>query len=95
MRLWEEIQNPDTPHIRRSQIGERLATIGDARPGVGLRPDGLPDIAWCKVEFQGKSSVDVQIKYIGKFKVDLPFYIARYPVTYRQFQAFMSAGRVS
>ena len=92
-RLLEVIKDPDTPHIRRSRIGERLCAIGDARPGVGLRPDGLPDIDWCKVESaDGRSSVEVEIEdRIGKVKVDLPFYIARYPVTFVQFQAFIDA----
>jgi formylglycine-generating enzyme required for sulfatase activity len=91
-RLLGEIKNPDTPHFRRSWIGERLGMIGDPRPGVGLRPDGLPDIDWCKVELEGKSSVEVEIEKVGKIKVDLPFYIARYPVTYRQFQALVEAS---
>jgi hypothetical protein len=110
-RLLEEIENPDTPHIRRSQIGERLATIGDPRPGVGLRPDGLPDINWCKVdllrtkvdllrtqalaagsvELPSRSYVELEIEKIGKVTVNLPFYIARYPITYLQFQAFIRA----
>jgi formylglycine-generating enzyme required for sulfatase activity len=58
---------------------------------VGLRPDGLPDIDWCKVELEGRSSVEVDVERVGKVKVDLPFYIARYPVTYSQFQAFIEA----
>ncbi|MGD9101241.1 MAG: SUMF1/EgtB/PvdO family nonheme iron enzyme, partial [Anaerolineae bacterium] len=33
----------------RAQAGRALALAGDPRPGVGLRPDGLPDIAWCEV----------------------------------------------
>jgi formylglycine-generating enzyme required for sulfatase activity/energy-coupling factor transporter ATP-binding protein EcfA2 len=91
-RLLEVIKDPDTPHIRRSSIGERLCVIRDTRPGVGLRPDGLPDIDWCKVESaDGRSSVEVEIENVGKVEVDLPFYIARYPVTYSQFQAFVEA----
>jgi len=35
-RLLEEIDNPATTHRRRSVIGERLDTLGDPRPGVGL-----------------------------------------------------------
>ena len=47
----------------------------DDRPGVGLRDDGLPDIAWCPVG-----------------ETDQPeYYIARYPVTTAQFQAFIDA----
>ena len=78
---------------RRSLIGERLAAIEDPRPGVGLRPDGLPDIDWCKVELEGRLSVEVEVEKdrSGKVKVDLPFYIARYAVTYIQFQSFIEA----
>jgi hypothetical protein len=35
-RLMEEIDNPVTTHRRRSFIGERVDTLGDRRPGVGL-----------------------------------------------------------
>jgi formylglycine-generating enzyme required for sulfatase activity len=35
-RLMEEIHRPATSHRRRSAIGERLDTIGDRRPGVGV-----------------------------------------------------------
>ena len=68
-----------------------MAAIGDPRPGVGLRPDGLPEFDWCKVEFKGRSSVKVEIEKVGKVEVTLPFRIARYPVTYIQFQAFIDA----
>ncbi len=37
------------PPAARVQAGDALARLGDPRPGVGLRPDGLPDIAWCEV----------------------------------------------
>ena len=92
-RLLEEIEDSNTPHIRRRSIGERLCVIGDARRGVGLRPDGLPDIDWCKVEIKGMSSVEVEIADgIGIVKVDIPFCISRYPVTYSQFQSFIDAA---
>jgi formylglycine-generating enzyme required for sulfatase activity len=32
-----------------AETGDTLARLGDPRPGVGLRPDGLPDIVWCEV----------------------------------------------
>ncbi len=47
----------------------------DTRPGVGLTANGLPDIDWLPVEESGKPE----------------FYIARYPVTQQQFQAFIDA----
>ena len=43
-RLLEEIDNAATSHQRRASIGDRLADIGDPRPGVGLSSDGF--IVW-------------------------------------------------
>ena len=50
------------------EIGIYLAELGDPRPGVGLRPDGLPDVAWCKVP-GGKITLEGKA---GTFRVD-PF----------------------
>lgn len=86
-RLIEELNVIDIPHTRRATIGERLAVLGDLRPGVGLRPDGLPNIAWCPVPGGEVTLKDDDGKSLGQFTVE-PFYIARYPVTYSQFQAF-------
>jgi len=33
----------------RAAAGNVLARLGDPRPGVGLREDGLPDVVWCEV----------------------------------------------
>ncbi len=83
-RLLRELDDIDTPHARRSVIGERLCAIGDPRPGVGLRPDGLPDIVWCPVP-GGTVTLEEDA---GTFTVQ-PFYIAKYPITFVQFQAFL------
>ena len=83
-RLLAELENVDTPHQRRSAIGERLAAIGDPRSGVGLRADGLPDIVWCAVPGGEIELEDDK----GAFTVQ-PFYIAKYPITFIQFQAFL------
>ncbi|MHB8629490.1 MAG: formylglycine-generating enzyme family protein [Aggregatilineales bacterium] len=85
-RLMDEINDPTTNHRRRASIGDRLAEIGDNRPGVGLRPDGLPDIAWCDVP--GGTVTLEGVK--GTFKVQ-PFKIAKYPVTYSQYKVFLDA----
>ena len=53
-RLLEEINRPATTHQQRAKIGDRLAEIGDPRPGVGLRKDGLPDIVGARCR-RGKS----------------------------------------
>lgn len=83
-RLLEEIDDPATDHSRRSTIGERLCAIDDMRPGVGLRLDGLPDIVWCPVPGGEVTLEDNK----GIFTVE-PLYIAKYPITYIQFQAFL------
>lgn len=84
--------------LLRLSNGELL----DNRKGVGV-VDGIPDIDWVTIptgEFiygevqQGKNWLDTQIKKITTRprKIKLPaFAIARYPVTYAQFQAFIDA----
>lgn len=84
-RLLEEIARQDTTHYRRAEIGDRLDKIGDQRPGVGLRVDGLPDIQWCDVP-GGK----VRLSGVSRSFAVAPFKIAKYPVTYRQYQAFLA-----
>jgi hypothetical protein len=79
-RLLEDLERPEATHYRR-------AWIGDPRPGVGVRPDGVPDILWRaippgKIRLEGGE---------GSFQV-APFLIAKYPVTYRQYRAFLEAA---
>lgn len=73
----------------RAQLWLTLGRLGlDDRPGVGLRADGLPDIAWECCE-AGDFLFDDPPRVST---VATPFWIARYPVTHRQFQAFVDAG---
>jgi formylglycine-generating enzyme required for sulfatase activity len=90
------------PNARRSPyaVAEwgRLNHEHDHRPGVGVivlpSPHGegqgvrLPDIAWCDVPagkfLYGQDKQEREIKY--------PFKIAKYPVTFIQFQAFLDSG---
>ena len=70
--------------LARARWGVKIAE-NDTRAGVGLRPDGLPDIVWCEVpagEF---------IYQTGQFLTLPTFHIAKYLVTYKQFQAFIDA----
>jgi len=83
-RLLEELEQPETTHYRRAEIGDRLDRIGDPRPGVGLRPDGVPDIVWCDVP-PGKVTLEGSA---GIFEV-AAFKIAKYPITYAQYKAFL------
>ncbi len=71
------------PPIERALCGRVLGALGDPRPGVGLRADGLPDLVWCEVpggEF---------IYQDGEKRTWPTFSIAKYLVTYAQFQAFI------
>ncbi len=72
----------------RAAIGRAMARFGlDRRRGVGLRPDGLPDIDW--VHIPGPQP----FIYQETTHAGLPaFDIARYPITNAQFQAFIDAG---
>jgi len=80
------LNDPATTHEQRAIIGVRLALLGDPRPGVGLRADGLPDIEWCEVP-GGEVTLEEDA---GTFTAE-PFQIAKYPVTYRQYRAFLEA----
>lgn len=72
------------PATERALAGNILAHLGDPRPGVALRDDGLPDIVWCQVP-AGKflMSDDKKIATTGAFQ------IGRYPVTNAQYRAFV------
>jgi hypothetical protein len=85
VELLSELEYQNTNHPRRLEIGKRLDAIGDPRPGVGLRPDGLPYIEWLPVAPGGQLTIAKQ-----NFNVQ-PFYIAKYPITYVQYQAFVEA----
>ncbi len=86
-RLYRELEDINTPHRRRFDIGERLARIGDTRSGIGLLPNGLPNFAWLPVKgSNGKFNFE-----FGTFEIK-PFYIAKYLTTYVQFQAFVDSG---
>ncbi len=83
-RLTEELQYPFINHQRRNEIGNRLAELGDPRPGVGVK-DGLPEIVWCAVP-GGKVYIEAWEKH---YEVP-PLYIGRYPITLEQFNIFIN-----
>jgi formylglycine-generating enzyme required for sulfatase activity len=71
----------------RAAVGRALGRLNlDNRRGVGLRPDGVPEIDWVEVP-GGKFLYGVKKK--GR-SVEA-FWMARYPVTNAQFQAFLEA----
>ncbi|MDZ7751467.1 MAG: SUMF1/EgtB/PvdO family nonheme iron enzyme [Gammaproteobacteria bacterium] len=83
-------------HAARSSVGVRLAILDDHRPGVGLRPDGLPDIDWCRID-GGEVTIEIRVNPDDPnsevadtvTQAVNPFWIARYPVTITQFQTFV------
>ena len=99
-RLAELLQQGRLAPRERAQAGDVLARLGDPRPGVGLRPDGLPDIEWCKVSSgpflmgsDKKQDHQVDDDEFPQRKVKLPaFRISRFPVTNKQFSAFVQDG---
>ena len=85
-RLLEELERPETSHYRRAEIGDRLDKIGDPRKGVGLNAQGTPQIEWVAVP----AGHVVLENNAGSQDVEA-FYIAKYPLTYRQYRAFLDA----
>jgi hypothetical protein len=76
---------PD-PHGRAAAYRILGQLNADKRPGIGLRADGLPDIIWCEVPDDGE-----WVYQDDKHAPLSIFYIAKYPVTFAQFQAFIDA----
>jgi hypothetical protein len=74
---------PRITPLARAAWGRMLDEQADTRRGIGLRSDGLPDIDW--VQMPAGAFI-----YQDSEKLTLPtFHIARYPITYKQFQAFL------
>jgi len=83
--LLAELEKPETDEKRRLRIGDDLDLLGDPRQGIGVS-EGLPDIAWLPVD----GSDGIYKFEFGEFEVK-PFFIAKYQVTYAQYQAFVEA----
>lgn len=99
--LLAEMDTVETAALRRLQIGQLLAEMGDPRRGVGLK-DGIPDIVWLPVtpggqvtiirHWQPESPEDEERFFsAGDFAVS-PFYLAKYLVTSAQYQSFVVAS---
>jgi hypothetical protein len=86
LKLLHTATDPQVPVERRRDAGRQLGLKGDPRPGTGLRLDGTPEIDWIRIP-------EGEFIYHYDRKTTLPtYYIARYPVTHSQFQAFVEDG---
>ncbi len=94
--IWlRRMVNPEESLSVRAALGRALAGIGDPRPGV-LAPGGVPDMVWCEVPAGPfRMGGDAQALYAwqgAEFDLPYAFWIARYPITYAQFEPFVAAG---
>ncbi len=88
------------PAVERVAAGNTLAKLGDPRPGVGLREDGLPDIVWCEVPagpfLMGSTDDDGMAfgdeKPQHTYNIERPYAISCYPVTNAQYTTFVETG---
>lgn len=89
---WQQLDYafPILPPKQKARWGQDIADA-DNRPGVGLDEDGLPDIVWLPVRgTEAFEMRDVNDNIIGTFPVP-DFEVAKYPITYSQFQSFIDA----
>jgi formylglycine-generating enzyme required for sulfatase activity len=102
LREWclGAIQTGALPPVERAACGRALGLIGDTRFGVGLGADGLPEFDWVDIPAgtfiygdDDKSKYPSYPKPADRQTLELPaFQISRYPLTYKQFQAFIDAS---
>lgn len=86
-RLVELLEAAALTPVERAKAGTVLGRLGDLRSGVGLGPDGLPDL-----EFTDERMPKGMFKLLegGKeIPIQKPYRLSRYPVTVAQFQAFV------
>ncbi len=85
--LLDKLADPTIEPKERLAAGDELARLGDPRPGVGLDADGLPDIDWVEIpEGEFLYGEEKQPASIASF------YMARYPITNAQYEAFIKGG---
>ncbi|MFN8483788.1 MAG: SUMF1/EgtB/PvdO family nonheme iron enzyme [Anaerolineae bacterium] len=87
----------------RAAAGRLVSRLGDDRPGVGVRPDGVPDIAWVFIPagaFRMGSDRETDPEAYGDETPRHPvrldaFAISRYPITVAQFRPFVESDGYS
>ena len=89
------MQDETRPAKERALAGRALALAGDPRPGVGLRPDGLPEVDWREVPagpflMGGQTYGDEKPQH--EQDIPTPYCVSRYPITNAQYAAFVRAG---
>ena len=89
--LLDLLQNLRVAISQRNAAGMAVNHLGDPRPGVGLRADGLPDIDWVLVPDTDPKTGRREFIYQNEQRTEPDFWMARYPITYCQFQAFLDA----
>ncbi len=83
------------PPVERAAAGRALGVIGDPRPGVGVITQNgvtLPDIAWSDPIPPGVYPIGHESESNNpprQFELTYSYRLAKYPITYRQFQAFI------
>ncbi len=97
-RLVELMTDPRVAIPERNAAGVAVNHVGDPRCGVGLRTDGLPDIEWVFVSNTNTENGRLEFTFGDdrydnrQLRTEPDFWMARYPITYRQFQAFLDAA---
>jgi len=100
-RLADLVGKDRLSPIERAAAGDALARLDDPRPGVGLRPDSLPDILWCDVPagsfVMGSDKAQDPDAYgdeSPRHEQPMPYdyRISKYPLTNAQFAAFVQEG---
>lgn len=82
-KLYRPAENARRSPYALAEWGRNIAD-NDTRSGVGLRADGLPDIAWGKAV-----TTDRYIYQNRQHTLGYSYKLAKYPVIMTQFQAFL------
>lgn len=98
--LVNVMRSAERPAKARVRAGRALALTGDAHPGVGVLPNGLPDIVWLPVPagpfLMGSTDEDKRAwdneKPQHTYVIEKPYWISHYLVTNAQYATFVQAG---